>query len=157
MRHHNTSPTLTPSLVHERSGKMTRIGRLCSSLVVILVSGCASYGLIDNEPMQEADYRGYSVAAFMEKWRTDENALMLAFSGGGTRAAALSYGVQKGPLGEEPEMSNIEDTRVCVSKVSTSQEAKNDPKARQRIPKGVGANRSIQELLQTPQSNVALP
>ena len=66
------------------------------AIVVLLVSGCASYGVIDNEPvLGTAGDQGYSVEQFMEEWRTSENALMLAFSGGGTRAAALSYGVLK--------------------------------------------------------------
>ena len=96
MRNRNTSPALAPGLEHGTPGKVTLMRRLCSGLVVLLVSGCASYGVIDNEPMQgTADDRGYSVKTYMEGWRTSENALMLAFSGGGTRAAALSYGVLK--------------------------------------------------------------
>ena len=96
MRNRNTLPTLAPSLDHGKSDKVTLRRRLCAGIVVLLVSGCASYGVIENKPMQvPADDRGYSVETFMEEWRTDENALMLAFSGGGTRAAALSYGVLK--------------------------------------------------------------
>ena len=97
MRNRNTLPTLVLRLDHWKSEKVTLLRRLCSGIVVLLVSGCASYGVIENEPMQGTPTgdRGYSVTQFMEDWRASENALMLAFSGGGTRAAALSYGVLK--------------------------------------------------------------
>ena len=96
MRTCHTLPTRTLGHAHRLSEKVTLLRRLCSGIVVLLVSGCASYGVIENKPMQvPADDRGYSVETFMKEWRTSENALMLAFSGGGTRAAALSYGVLK--------------------------------------------------------------
>ena len=88
--------TLSLSLDHGKSDKVTLLRHLCAGIVVLLVSGCATYGVIDNEPvLGTAGDQGYSVEQFMEEWRTSENALMLAFSGGGTRAAALSYGVLK--------------------------------------------------------------
>jgi len=96
MRTCNTLPTRTLGHAHRLSAKVTLLQRLSTGIVVLLVSGCASYGVIANKPMQvPADDRGYSVETFMKEWRTSENALMLAFSGGGTRAAALSYGVLK--------------------------------------------------------------
>ena len=96
MRNCNTLPTLALSLDHWKLEKVTLLRRLSAGFVVLLVSGCASYGVIDNEPvLSTASDQGYSVEQFMEEWRTSENALMLAFSGGGTRAAALSYGVLK--------------------------------------------------------------
>ena len=65
-------------------------------IVLLLLSGCASYGVVQNAPLPgTTGEQSYSVKTFMKDWRTDENALMLAFSGGGTRAAALSYGVLK--------------------------------------------------------------
>jgi NTE family protein len=68
----------------------------CFAIVLLLVSSCASYGVVENAPGQgTTGEQSYSIKTFMEDWRTDENALMLAFSGGGTRAAALSYGVLK--------------------------------------------------------------
>ena len=61
----------------------------CSGIILLLVSGCASYGVVENAPGPVAPgEQDYSVRAFMENWRTSENALMLAFSGGGTRADA---------------------------------------------------------------------
>jgi NTE family protein len=64
--------------------------------VVFALSGCVSYGVIDNAPLNAAgDAESYSIHSFAEKWRTGDIELMLAFSGGGTRAAAFSYGVLK--------------------------------------------------------------
>ena len=122
MRNCNTTPALALSLVHGTSGKVTQLRRLCSGLVVLLVSGCASYGEIVNQPLQEAEYRGYSLGSYMDEWRTDENALMLAFSGGGTRAAALSYGVLKElrdtPVTSEQGTIRLLDEVHTISSVS---------------------------------------
>lgn len=64
--------------------------------LALLVGGCASYGKVGNAPREVSDDTpSYSIRTFREKWRSDEHALILAFSGGGTRAAALSYGVLK--------------------------------------------------------------
>ena len=59
------------------------------------MSGCASYGVIDNALKTTGDpYQGYSIrSGGGSAWGSDEIALILAFSGGGTRAAALAYGV----------------------------------------------------------------
>jgi NTE family protein len=80
-------------------GKAAWVTRLSLFLIaspLLLVSGCASYGVVENAPGAVTDTsQSYSVRRFQEGWRTDENALTLAFSGGGTRAAALAYGVLK--------------------------------------------------------------
>ncbi len=63
---------------------------------LLLVSGCASYGVIDNKPLSEgSNGAGYSLKSYQDVWRSGDNMVMLAFSGGGTRAAALAYGVLK--------------------------------------------------------------
>ena len=60
---------------------------------MLLHFGCASYGVIANTPQTlERPPEPYSITAF-EPRGDHETSLMLAFSGGGTRAAALSYGV----------------------------------------------------------------
>ena len=46
MRNHNTLPTLALSLDHWKSEKVTPLQRLCSGIVVLLVSGCASYDML---------------------------------------------------------------------------------------------------------------
>jgi len=69
---------------------------LWAGIILLLVSGCASYGVVENKPLQDVSAdTGYSIKSFQEKWRTGDTMLTLAFSGGGTRAAALSYGVLK--------------------------------------------------------------
>lgn len=75
--------------------KLRRLRALGSSLSLVLASGCASYGFVDNQPIPEFQ-RGnsaYSVDAFNHRLSGKDTAIILAFSGGGTRAAALSYGV----------------------------------------------------------------
>jgi NTE family protein len=42
-----------------------------------------------------AGKEGYSIKAFESRWHSSESVAILAFSGGGTRAAALAYGVLK--------------------------------------------------------------
>ena len=64
---------------------------LVPGIFLLLLGGCASYGVVENAPELVAkDASSYSIRTFQERWKVDENALMLAFSGGGTRAAALA-------------------------------------------------------------------
>ena len=85
---------------------------LFSVIVAQLLSGCASYGVVENSPLPDTPQeQSYSVKNFMKGWATDENALMLAFSGGGTRAAALSYGVLK-ELRDTPVVSSGRTERL---------------------------------------------
>ncbi len=65
-------------------------------LFAILLAGCASYGKVENAPLAAAGGpAAYSLSTFQAQWRADQTAMMVAFSGGGTRAAALAYGVLK--------------------------------------------------------------
>ncbi len=65
--------------------------------VVMLMTACASIGKIENQPLQQVPDtpHGYSLEKHAESHERGETELVLAFSGGGTRAAALSYGVLK--------------------------------------------------------------
>lgn len=64
------------------------------ALAVQLLSSCASYGRIANRPLAEVEPSArYSVNRAVHSGRSDEVTMLLAFSGGGTRAAALAYGV----------------------------------------------------------------
>jgi NTE family protein len=78
-------------------------------LALALVTGaCTSYGVIDNKPLSRSEGRpGYSMGEFTRNLDRQSNELRLgvAFSGGGTRAAALSYGV----------MQELRDTRVQLN------------------------------------------
>ena len=62
----------------------------------MLLAGCATYGRIDNQPLTSAAARqpGYGMSEAASAGRRDDITLVLAFSGGGSRAAALAYGVQ---------------------------------------------------------------
>ena len=76
-------------------------------VVALLFAGCTGYGVVQNQPIADVDSgAGYSLAAFASKQnrQAGELALLLAFSGGGTRAAALSYGV----------LQELRDTRVRI-------------------------------------------
>ena len=71
----------------------------------LLLSGCASYGVIDNAPLTEStSTNSYSIVNHSEKRGSGDIGLTLAFSGGGTRAAALAYGV----------LEELRDTTVMI-------------------------------------------
>ncbi len=73
--------------------------------MALIVSACTTYGRVDNRPLLPGEARpGYTLGDFARKLdrRSDELTLAVAFSGGGTRAAALAYGV----------MQELRDTRV---------------------------------------------
>lgn len=76
-------------------------------LLAVLLAGCTSYGIVENKPIAKVEpSSGYSLQAFVTKQRrqSSELSLVVAFSGGGTRAAALSYGV----------LQELRDTRVVI-------------------------------------------
>lgn len=75
------------------------------ALVAALLSACASFGTIDNQPLAAVGpTQRYSVARALHTGRSNEVTMVLAFSGGGTRAAALAYGV----------LGALRDTRVVL-------------------------------------------
>ena len=77
------------------------------ALLALVTSACTSYGVVQNKPLsQDQRSAGYTLEEFAKvlNRRSDELSLALAFSGGGTRAAALSYGV----------MQELRDTRVVI-------------------------------------------
>jgi NTE family protein len=73
------------------------------ALFLPLLSACVSYGKISNEPIAAAESSArYSITQAVHSGRSHEATMVLAFSGGGTRAAALAYGV----------LQALRDTRV---------------------------------------------
>lgn len=75
---------------------IVKLSRFFGSFILgLFLSGCASYGVIENKQISEVSLGkdAYSVAAFNHRLSGKKTAIVLAFSGGGTRAAALSYGV----------------------------------------------------------------
>ncbi len=72
-----------------------------------MLTGCASDGFVGNRSLTRIEPgTGYSLQAYIERQRrqSPELSLALAFSGGGARAAALSYGV----------LQELRDTRVVI-------------------------------------------
>lgn len=66
-----------------------------SAVAVLFLNGCSSIAKIENEPvaqLPEAAQR-YTAINHIQQHTNGDTLLVLAFSGGGTRAAALSYGV----------------------------------------------------------------
>lgn len=63
--------------------------------ILIAITACTSLGKIENQRVQQipSESQGYSFLEYSKKYPGMETTLFLAFSGGGTRAAALSYGV----------------------------------------------------------------
>jgi NTE family protein len=74
-------------------------------LGLLLLSGCASYGIIKNTELtaESTPAQSYSIKYYSAKG-IGGIALNLAFSGGGTRAAALAYGV----------LEELRDTSVVI-------------------------------------------
>src|SRR6185369_7201041 len=67
-------------------------GVFLSLLLLLLAGGCATRPI--NPPLTEVSLeKGYTFQTRQKHFRNQENLVVLAFSGGGTRAAAFSYGV----------------------------------------------------------------
>ena len=82
---------------------MFRTHLLACGLITLLLGGCTTYGVIDNPSLKEIDPEaGYSWRALAKHRRSQDLIVILSFSGGGTRAAALAYGVLQG----------LRDTRI---------------------------------------------
>ncbi len=71
---------------------MTSLRPLCFAAALLLLGGCASRPV--NPPMTQADPKaGYRFETRRAQIEDKDTLVILAFSGGGTRAAAFSYGV----------------------------------------------------------------
>ena len=68
------------------------IPRFLLAAIVIITSGCAHYP--ENKTLERTDLTsGYRFKNLSKTNNTDSLQIFMAFSGGGIRAAALSYGV----------------------------------------------------------------
>ena len=73
---------------------MNRLQVLCLAALtaLLLLGGCATRPV--NPPLKEVDANsGYTFQTRQKHFKSQDNLVILAFSGGGTRAAAFSYGV----------------------------------------------------------------
>lgn len=73
---------------------MKTIQRISALTVLLILTGCAHYLVNARKPVYEADY-GYRYLPKAQTTAQDKIYVALALSGGGTRAAALSYGVME--------------------------------------------------------------
>jgi len=82
---------------HRQGGTVSRTRLLCSCFMLLLLSGCASYGVIHNKPITDAPSdKPYAIKTWAESTEVQDFVFILNFSGGGTRAAAMAYGVLEG-------------------------------------------------------------
>ena len=73
--------------------------------ILLIVSACADYGQIKNTKIPAAGVeQGYALHTWESAPNSDQVSIALTFSGGGTRAAALAYGV----------MLELRDTQVSL-------------------------------------------
>src|SRR2546425_550538 len=89
--------------------------------IALFASGCAHYPI--NAPLAAVDGRtGYRFENTAFSTNSDDLLLMLAFSGGGTRAAALDYGVleelARTGVGPPSEQHRLLDEVDLISSVS---------------------------------------
>ncbi len=76
------------------------------AVISFILHGCVTYGVVKNTPITRLDTENsYSVTASKGLQPIDDTELIIAFSGGGGRAAALSYGV----------MSALRDTGLNIN------------------------------------------
>ena len=84
---------------------VSRSRLLSSFLILLLVSGCSSYGVIHNEPVTDTNQSTpYSVRTWAQSKEAADFVFIVNFSGGGTRAAAMAYGV----------LEELRDTTVVI-------------------------------------------
>lgn len=89
----------------------------------LLLSGCTSYGLVQNTALKTVEpSQGYSVKTLHDRAQGSDVRVFLSFSGGGTRAAALAYGVlqelRDTPIPGEKNPSRLLDEVKVISSVS---------------------------------------
>jgi len=91
IEHHLNRPTLKMKRITRGSARL-----LCRCLMLLLISGCSSYGVIHNEPNTDVSAsEPYSIKTWAQSKEAADFVFILNFSGGGTRAAAMAYGVLK--------------------------------------------------------------
>ncbi|MHC1727444.1 MAG: patatin-like phospholipase family protein [Syntrophobacteraceae bacterium] len=83
--------------------KVREMHWICGIVFLLVTSGCAHYPI--NQQLKQADPQGgYRSRNLVDPTNDEQLLLLLTFSGGGTRAAALSYGV----------LETLRDTKVHI-------------------------------------------
>ena len=105
----------------QNTRERTSIFFFCLAAVLLLVAGCAHYPV--NKPLAAVDpHAGYRGRNIHTPARADDLVLMATFSGGGTRAAAFSYGVletlRDTLVGPEQNRQRLLDKVDAISAVS---------------------------------------
>jgi len=106
--------------------KLTFVSRgriLVSLLILLLVSGCSSYGVIHNKPVTDTlAGEPYSLKTWAQSKEASDFVFIVNFSGGGTRAAAMAYGVleelRDTPVVIDGKQSRLLDEVTHISSVS---------------------------------------
>ncbi len=86
--------------------------------VCYLLQSCASYGVISNKPVTVDSKLNYSMHKNIKRKKDRDLGVFLAFSGGGSRASALAYGVLKALKDTEVGGNNLLDQVDSISSVS---------------------------------------
>ena len=87
---------MNPDTCHRRIiAPIRALAAIAVCILLSLLTGCAGVSTIINQQGQENSPQPYSFVQPMGKGKANHITLVLAFSGGGSRAAALSYGVLK--------------------------------------------------------------
>jgi len=92
--------------------------------ISLVTSGCATYGIIDNSSQTSSDgQQNYSMLDYNSGHKgRDDVTVIMSFSGGGSRAAALSYGVLQAlrdtPLELEGQQHSLLSEVDMISSVS---------------------------------------
>ncbi|MGB5291807.1 MAG: patatin-like phospholipase family protein [Lysobacterales bacterium] len=91
--------------------------------MLLLISGCSSYGVIHNEPSTGVSAgEPYSIKTWAQSKEAADFVFILNFSGGGTRAAAMAYGVLKElrdtPVTIDGQQGRLLDEVTQISSVS---------------------------------------
>jgi NTE family protein len=108
--------------MNERAGKHL-LRTLYSVLSLHLLTACANYGAIQNQAIDSrASVTERSLEDAIHSGRSNEVTIALSFSGGGTRAAALAYGVllalRDSPVKLGKDSSHLFDEIDAISSVS---------------------------------------